>query len=74
MNSGSLGEFYSLLVVDWTCYRLVTVMWAAYGEDYELELCEEMCFQVWQDVEFVKSQSCKIGLQNEALLGKICLS
>ena len=37
-KNGSLGEFHSLLLVHWVCYRFVTVTEIAYGEDYGLEL------------------------------------
>ena len=32
---------YSLFVVDWVCYSLVTVRGVAFGEDYELQVCGE---------------------------------
>ena len=48
INNGSLGEFYNLLVVDWTCYRLVIVKGAGYGEDYEFEFCGGTCLEVYQ--------------------------
>ena len=42
-KNGSLGEFYSLLVVDWVCYRFVTVKGVAYGGIYRLGLCGRPC-------------------------------
>ena len=46
-ESGSLGEFYMPLVVDWVCYRFVTVNGVAYGQlDYRLELCRGTCSEV----------------------------
>ena len=48
INNGSLGEFYNLLVVDWTCCRLVSVKGAGYGEDYEFEFSGVTCLKVYQ--------------------------
>ena len=46
-KNGSLGDFYSLLVLDWSCCRLETVKGIAYGEDHGLELCGGTFSQVW---------------------------
>ena len=45
-KNGSLGEFYSLLVVDWVYYRFVTVKEVAYGGVYRLGFCELECSEV----------------------------
>lgn len=45
-KNGSLGEFYSLSVVDWASYRFLTLKGVAYGENYELEFCGGTCLEV----------------------------
>ena len=54
-KNGSLGDFYSLLVVDWVCYRFVTVKGIAYGAVYSLGFCGRPCSEMWQGKPSVRS-------------------
>ena len=42
-KNGSLGEFYTILVVDWVYYNFVNVKGVAYGGVYRLGFCGRPC-------------------------------
>ena len=46
IKNSSLGEFYSLFVVDWVCYMFVFVKGIGHGEVYGLGFSERMFSEV----------------------------
>ena len=62
-----------LLVVDWVCYRFVTVKGGAYGGVYRLGFCGRACLEVWQGKPrlLVVSDHIKLTISNVSSCGVV---